>query len=429
MTKAKNLSIFYKIFLKKYYIEIMRKLSVAFFFSLFLFCPLFASTLEFNDGSLLKIKGKALFVPYQLGDIYVEHDSDGYRVVSEKEIVPMHKYNIDKSLRDLNNDELIRFLRLGYLKIGKRGDEYSLKGHVRGIGGGNGASVNSYEDRETAERLKNRSTREDHGKFVAIASFASDCNSVQDMYEEDERIYNSIKLEYEEMDKDPRYGQWKTIDGRHQHCFSEYDWIRKEERVKTWLYRFKPAAIALYTKSSQLSPPIKPASLLVIQKSEYEGRTFVWNYTGRPDPLQAWDFAIKKEADRIAANTEKQEKLAENIRLFPSRLVAAQGGDAVAQNQVGCAYYRGEGIAKNVRTAREWFEKSATQGNMPSMAWLAYIYQKDEAGTYEEGPIHVRRSSALMWYRRAIDLGGDYQACIDQIIKEAREGGYLDKIR
>ena len=41
----------------------------------------------------------------------------------------------------------------------------------------------------------------------------------------------------------------------------------------------------------------------------------------------------------------------------------AEQGDAVAQLQLGLAYYNGDGINKNYSKAYYWFLKSVEQGN------------------------------------------------------------------
>lgn len=128
---------------------------------------------------------------------------------------------------------------------------------------------------------------------------------------------------------------------------------------------------------------------------------------------------LNKEID---ANKKQQD--------FQRNLIQARNGDPTAQNQIGCAYYNGDQVGKDVRIAREWFERSAAQGNWLSMTWLGQIYFNSEGGTYEEGPIHVRRAAALMWYRKTADHGWEYaQGWIDRILREAQEGGYLAQIQ
>ncbi len=41
---------------------------------------------------------------------------------------------------------------------------------------------------------------------------------------------------------------------------------------------------------------------------------------------------------------------------------AAEQGDADAQNNLGCMYYNGDGVAQDYNKAREWYEKAAENG-------------------------------------------------------------------
>lgn len=52
----------------------------------------------------------------------------------------------------------------------------------------------------------------------------------------------------------------------------------------------------------------------------------------------------------------------------------ALAGDAGAQNDLGCAYSSGDGVAINPREAFIWFEKSASQGNKEGLYQLGHCY-------------------------------------------------------
>ena len=43
--------------------------------------------------------------------------------------------------------------------------------------------------------------------------------------------------------------------------------------------------------------------------------------------------------------------------------IAAEQGDARAQNNLGFAYLYGEGVLKNLKESFKWFKKSADQGH------------------------------------------------------------------
>lgn len=95
------------------------------------------------NQDILEIRGSCLFVPSRLGDIYVQHDIDGFHVISDEKTFLVHQYNIDKSLRCLTNEQLVSFLNIGSLIVGTNyltdededKVEYTLRGYVRGLGG------------------------------------------------------------------------------------------------------------------------------------------------------------------------------------------------------------------------------------------------------------------------------------------------------
>ena len=53
---------------------------------------------------------------------------------------------------------------------------------------------------------------------------------------------------------------------------------------------------------------------------------------------------------------------------------AAQGGDVVAQNNLGCLYVSGDGVPQNFQLARHWLATAASQGYAPAQGNLGYCY-------------------------------------------------------
>jgi len=53
----------------------------------------------------------------------------------------------------------------------------------------------------------------------------------------------------------------------------------------------------------------------------------------------------------------------------------AEAGDAKAQNTMGEAYQRGQGVPKNIKKAAKWFELAADQGNAAAQYHLSLMYQ------------------------------------------------------
>lgn len=76
----------------------------------------------------------------------------------------------------------------------------------------------------------------------------------------------------------------------------------------------------------------------------------------------------------------------------------ALAGDAGAQNDLGCAYSSGDGVAKNLKEAFMWFERSAKQGNKYGQYNVGRYYQYG-FGT----PKNIQL--AIEWYEKAADQG------------------------
>ena len=79
-------------------------------------------------------------------------------------------------------------------------------------------------------------------------------------------------------------------------------------------------------------------------------------------------------------------------------LADAKSGDADAQNNIGCAYDRGDGVEKNFQTAFSWFMRSAEQGNM---------YAQHNVGLYYRNGLGVEKDIrlAIQWYEKSASLG------------------------
>ena len=60
---------------------------------------------------------------------------------------------------------------------------------------------------------------------------------------------------------------------------------------------------------------------------------------------------------------------------------AAEQGDTVAQNNLGNAYYNGEGVTKNATEAVKWYRKAAEQGYAVAQYNLGYAYYNGKGVT------------------------------------------------
>lgn len=83
--------------------------------------------------------GKPLMIPQRLGDIKVHYKDKDFFVEKESKFTPIDRWNVDKSLRGIPKDRLVKLLASGaYLQLNKyeNCDEYNLKLKGRLCGGG-----------------------------------------------------------------------------------------------------------------------------------------------------------------------------------------------------------------------------------------------------------------------------------------------------
>jgi uncharacterized protein len=78
---------------------------------------------------------------------------------------------------------------------------------------------------------------------------------------------------------------------------------------------------------------------------------------------------------------------------------AAERGDAEAQRGLGIWYFTGKfGVAKDVDQGVFWHRKAAEHGDLPSITFLAGLYQRGVSVPKDIG-------QALHWYRKGAELG------------------------
>ena len=85
-------------------------------------------------------------------------------------------------------------------------------------------------------------------------------------------------------------------------------------------------------------------------------------------------------------------------RAMAAYKVAAEGGHAVCQYQVGVMYYHGRGVDVDYAQALPWIEKAAAQDNAEAVGQLGTMYCNGQGVTPS-----FRR--AREYYERAIELG------------------------
>jgi TPR repeat protein len=119
---------------------------------------------------------------------------------------------------------------------------------------------------------------------------------------------------------------------------------------------------------------------------------------------------------------------------LPYQLKQAEKGDAKAQFQLGLAYEKGRGIAKDEAVAAKWYKKSADQGNLDAMHNLAKLYSaghgvtKNEAEAFrlekhaaERGHAYAQNGLGLH-YLQGRGVPKNSKAAIDALKKSAEQG-------
>ncbi len=76
----------------------------------------------------------------------------------------------------------------------------------------------------------------------------------------------------------------------------------------------------------------------------------------------------------------------------------AEQGNAVAENDLGLLYFKGEGVSKDSAEAVRWLRKAADQGYANAQSNLGIMYAKGEGVSKDS-------AEAVKWWRKAADQG------------------------
>jgi uncharacterized protein len=112
---------------------------------------------------------------------------------------------------------------------------------------------------------------------------------------------------------------------------------------------------------------------------------------------------------------DKAEFDEEAVKYF--RLAADQG-NADGEYGLGTLYAAGEGVARDVKAAREWFERAATQDHGLAVLALSQAFLSKTLG-FSGDPADTR---AIGWVRKAAELGSI--PALDYLAKGYRSGAF-----
>ena len=85
-------------------------------------------------------------------------------------------------------------------------------------------------------------------------------------------------------------------------------------------------------------------------------------------------------------------------QLPPGLIERAEGGDAVAQNEVGSRYYAGRGVERDDAEAARWIRRAAEQGYAPAQYNLGLLHFRNRGVTGTD-------AEAARWYGAAAAQG------------------------
>ena len=83
---------------------------------------------------------------------------------------------------------------------------------------------------------------------------------------------------------------------------------------------------------------------------------------------------------------------------FEKNKKRAEGGEAVAQNNLGFMYQEGKGVPKDEVEAVKWYRKAADQGHADAQFVLGVVYEEGKG-------VPKNEVEAVKWYRKAADQG------------------------
>ncbi|PNO56213.1 hypothetical protein MC64_012375 [Aeromonas caviae] len=93
----------------------------------------------------------------------------------------------------------------------------------------------------------------------------------------------------------------------------------------------------------------------------------------------------------------------------------AEGGDALAQFELGTRYDFGEGVEQNDSKAFEWYRKAAEKGILSAQINLGLMYQNGQGTTQND-------TAAVEWYRKAAEQGYASAQCAIGFMYEEGKG-------
>ena len=140
-----------------------------------------------------------------------------------------------------------------------------------------------------------------------------------------------------------------------------------------------------------------------------------------PEQEPDWreELRSKEEEQRRLEEERRQEPLQNSIEELTAR---AEEGDALAQNDLGLRYAKGDGVAQDWNKAFDWYQKSACQGCIYGLYNLAWRYYNGQ-GTEQS------LTKAAELFRQAAEQGYDEAQCMLGVCCANGEGTAQDWVQ
>jgi localization factor PodJL len=138
--------------------------------------------------------------------------------------------------------------------------------------------------------------------------------------------------------------------------------------------RAQPAAATAAQQQPTIAAPLAPRSVS-LEAAAQSG-----------DPVAQYQLALQRLGNG---------RTADGLGLLRN---AANHGLAMAQYRLAKVYERGEGVAADLNTARQWTERAAAAGNRRAMHDLGVYYARGDGAPLDE-------AAAFRWFRQAAELG------------------------
>lgn len=184
-----------------------------------------------------------------------------------------------------------------------------------------------------------------------------------------------------------------TVDGK------EFDTSRIDGReIEDWVYPFQMRKVKWNGIFNELADFIGSDNYNITFSGKDEDMNSLKEECPKTVNIEKDSNASSESAEELenqAKQLDSEEKYEESFKL---RMKAADMGNVISINNIGCHYEHGNGVEQNYTEAAKWYQKAAEQGNAGSQNNLANCY-------YYGNGVNQDYAEAAKWYRKAAEQG------------------------